>query len=215
MAVLHELTLIIPVQSHIFDTAKMTKLSVMLRDAPVGQLIRLVTGTRYLRFPEEEPGFQLPWESALAEEKAIEADAHASTDNTASHALASPDSEAHSPIGAADPEKAERDYNALMQQPTARSQVSRTTRLTTSRTVTREQTRPYTAERYNTEQEEAAERAQSSVIIPTRTEDGVILVDWYTTDDPENPQNWPSMRKAGATSIIVFYTFVAYCASAI
>jgi MFS transporter, DHA1 family, multidrug resistance protein len=193
----------------------MTKLSIILRDAPVGQLIRLATGSRYLRFPEEEPGFQLPWESVLADEKAEEAAAEATPDRRASEPPASPESENDSPIAPADPEKADRDYNTLTQQPTARSQVSRTTKLTTSRTVTREQTRPYTAERFNTEQEEAIERGQSSVIIPTKTADGVILVDWYTTDDPENPQNWSSMRKSGAVAIVVFYTFVAYAASAI
>jgi MFS transporter, DHA1 family, multidrug resistance protein len=193
----------------------MTKISVMLRDAPIGQLIRLATGSRFLRFPEEEPGFQLPWEHVLADEKAADAAAESSPARPATQTPASPDSEKEQPVGSEDLEKAERDPNALTQLPTARSQISRTTRLTTSRTVTREQTRPWTAERYNTEQEEAVDRVQSSVIIPTRTEDGVILVDWYTTDDPENPQNWSSMRKAGATSIIVFYTFVAYCASAI
>lgn len=193
----------------------MTKFSTIIRDAPIGQIIRLVTGSRYLKYPEEEPGFQLPWESAMAEEKAHEAAVDASGRNSATQPPASPDSEKDSPISDADAEKADRDYDALTQQPTARSQVSRTTRLTTSRTVTREQTRPYTVERFQTEQEEAIDRAQSSVIIPTRTEDGVILVDWYTTDDDSNPQNWTSARKAGATAIIFFYTFVAYAASAI
>ena len=161
----------------------MTKLKILLRDAPIGQIIRLLTGSRYLRYPEEEPGFQLPWESALAEEK--EEEASAQRDGSSSRAHASPSSEKENPIGGADAEKIDRDYEALTQQPTARSQVSRTTRLTTSRTVTREQTRPFTAERFQTEQEEAIDRTQSSVIIPTRTQDGVILIDWYTTDDPE------------------------------
>lgn len=197
------------------DTAKMTKLSTMLRDAPVGQLIRLVTGARYLKYPEEEPGFQLPWESALAEEKAHEAAVDASGQTTNSHSSTTPDLVKDGPIGTPDLEKTDPNYDALTQQPTMRSQISRTTKLTTSRTMTREQTRPYTNERFQTEQEEAIDRAQSSVIIPTRTEDGIILVDWYTTDDDANPQNWTSARKAGATAIIFFYTFVAYCASAI
>ncbi|KAK9241737.1 hypothetical protein V1506DRAFT_174835 [Lipomyces tetrasporus] len=28
------------------------------------------------------------------------------------------------------------------------------------------------------------------VIVPVKTSDGILLVDWYTTDDPDNPQNW-------------------------
>jgi len=33
-------------------------------------------------------------------------------------------------------------------------------------------------------------------ILPTKSKDGTILVDWYTTDNPANPQNWSSMKKA-------------------
>ncbi|KPI36576.1 Transporter mfs1 [Cyphellophora attinorum] len=192
----------------------MTKFSALIRDAPIGQLIRLATGSRFLRFPEEEPGFQLPWEAAQLEEKAVEAD-EAAAQRQPSHV-----SSEHSPAAdAVDPEKPINtdhgvDHEALTHAPTARSNLSRTSKLTTSRTVTREQTRPYTAERFEAEQEEAIDRAQSAVIIPTRTADGVILVDWYTTDDPENPQNWSSWRKSGAVAIIFFYTFTAYASSA-
>jgi DHA1 family multidrug resistance protein-like MFS transporter len=42
---------------------------------------------------------------------------------------------------------------------------------------------------------EDLENAPASPITPTKTSDGTILVDWYTTDDPENPQNWPSRKK--------------------
>ncbi|EXL40808.1 hypothetical protein FOCG_16752 [Fusarium oxysporum f. sp. radicis-lycopersici 26381] len=39
-----------------------------LRDAPAGQLIRAITGNKYLQYPEEMPGFQLPqaWQGALS-----------------------------------------------------------------------------------------------------------------------------------------------------
>ena len=40
------------------------------------------------------------------------------------------------------------------------------------------------------------ERTASRPIAPTRTKDGYILVDWYTTDDPENPQNWKNGKRA-------------------
>jgi MFS transporter, DHA1 family, multidrug resistance protein len=40
------------------------------------------------------------------------------------------------------------------------------------------------------------EKIPSSPIIPAHLKDGTILVDWYTTDDPENPQSWSSSKKA-------------------
>ena len=33
-------------------------------------------------------------------------------------------------------------------------------------------------------------------IVPSKSEDGTILVDWYTTDDPDNPRNWTGLKKA-------------------
>lgn len=84
-----------------------------------------------------------------------------------------------------------------------------------SRRTTREQTSPFSQERFEVEQEEAVERQETNVIQPQKTSDGIILVDWYTTDDPANPQNWSPTKKFGAALNIFFYTFVVYCASAI
>ena len=54
---------------------------------------------------------------------------------------------------------------------------------TISRTKSREQTLPYSAERFQTELQEEAERQQSAIIVPQKTSDGITLVDWYTTDE--------------------------------
>jgi DHA1 family multidrug resistance protein-like MFS transporter len=43
---------------------------------------------------------------------------------------------------------------------------------------------PYTHERFDVEQALSAEKTKSIAIAPTKTKDGIILVDWYTTDDP-------------------------------
>ncbi|RDW94179.1 MFS transporter [Aspergillus mulundensis] len=56
---------------------------------------------------------------------------------------------------------------------------------------------------------------QSRPIKPTQTSDGLILVDWYTTDDPENPQNWSPLKKAFVSFVICFYSFVVYFGSSI
>jgi DHA1 family multidrug resistance protein-like MFS transporter len=40
------------------------------------------------------------------------------------------------------------------------------------------------------------EQSISRVIHPIKSKDGLILVDWYSTDDQANPHNWSSSRKA-------------------
>ncbi|KAI9043045.1 putative benomyl/methotrexate resistance protein [Aspergillus affinis] len=43
----------------------------------------------------------------------------------------------------------------------------------------------------------------------------IIVVDWDGPDDPENPQNWPTLYKAWVTALISVYSFVVYCGSSI
>ena len=40
-------------------------------------------------------------------------------------------------------------------------------------------------------------------------------MDWYSTDDPANPQNWSQKKKAFTALLIDLYTFVVYCGSSI
>ncbi|PWY88949.1 MFS general substrate transporter [Aspergillus heteromorphus CBS 117.55] len=61
----------------------------------------------------------------------------------------------------------------------------------------------------------AADDASSKPIAPTKTADGTILVDWYTTHDPDNPQNWSSGRKLFVVFQIYFYTLAVYMGSSI
>jgi MFS transporter, DHA1 family, multidrug resistance protein len=39
------------------------------------------------------------------------------------------------------------------------------------------------------------QKTKSEPIALQRSKDGYVLVDWYTTDDPENPQNWSNGKK--------------------
>lgn len=78
---------------------------------------------------------------------------------------------------------------------------------------TRTSTRPYTRERFDIEQQLAAEKTKSIMIAPTKTSDGTILVDWYTTDDPANPQNWPASRKFAILLQLAAYSLAVYGAS--
>ncbi|KAL9042422.1 MAG: hypothetical protein Q9180_000613 [Flavoplaca navasiana] len=56
---------------------------------------------------------------------------------------------------------------------------------------------------------------KSRPIAPTVSKDGTILVDWYSTDDPANPQNWSSWKKVFVAFQLCLYTFAIYLASAI
>jgi len=46
------------------------------------------------------------------------------------------------------------------------------------------------------------EDTTSREIKPTITQEGKLLVTWYSTDDPENPQNWSSLKKFWVSFLI-------------
>lgn len=58
-------------------------------------------------------------------------------------------------------------------------------------------------------------RTKSIPVVPKRTKDGLILVDWYYNDDPMNPHNWSNRKRLAVSTIICLYTFVVYTTSAI
>ncbi|KAE8382247.1 major facilitator superfamily domain-containing protein [Aspergillus bertholletiae] len=43
----------------------------------------------------------------------------------------------------------------------------------------------------------------------------ITIVDWYGEDDPENPYNWSSTKKAWVVFVIGYYSFVVYMAAPI
>ena len=164
----------------------------LLRESALGQIIRLVTKRRFLKYPEEESDFEIPWKNIVADkdldhERPSRLTPHGSLHMSRTTSLAG----------------------------VATTQSTDELAPVTSRTRTRDQTAPYSVERYDIEKEEDLQREQSSIIVPQKTKDGVTLVDWYTTDDPANPQNWSSPKKAYVGFQIFIYTFVVYCGSAI
>lgn len=62
-------------------------------------------------------------------------------------------------------------------------------------TLERQLSRPYTQERLQVDEELELEKTKSRPISLHKSADGVILVDWYTTDDTANPQNWSRGKK--------------------
>jgi DHA1 family multidrug resistance protein-like MFS transporter len=62
----------------------------------------------------------------------------------------------------------------------------------------------------NATHQEAMKQQQSQPIVPEKTADGTILVDWYDTTDQENPQNWSSKKKGVVVLQIYLYTLAVY-----
>ena len=183
-----------------------------IREAPVGQLIRWATKNRLLKYPEEEDDFECPkcyrdtetvTPASSIEKESAPSDSSSPLSNSN---LEKPDPEA-SPIPPTTSDAASGfDFRRLQNTETSTPGAydNDKTELfpesggmpsALTRTRTREMTRPYTQERFDVEREEELQKKQSVPIIAQRNESGDILVDWYTTDDPANPQNWSSKKK--------------------
>jgi MFS transporter, DHA1 family, multidrug resistance protein len=187
-------------------------MSSYLQETIAGQLLRYATGNRVFRYPEEIPGFEIPWENVEASEKQAELadDASADRNNSVTPTAEEKTDPVDRPVTRTDIE------GGLSTIPTqATSGINRGTTPVLTRTKSREQTRQYSRERFEVERQESIERQQSSIIVPQKTADGIVLVDWYTTDDPANPQNWNSWYKAFVVFQISIYTFGVYACSAI
>ncbi|KAF5014333.1 hypothetical protein F66182_14716, partial [Fusarium sp. NRRL 66182] len=156
------------------------------REAPLGQILRWITNNKLLQYPEEKSDFVLPIQyTALLERNA------------------EPKSPLPEPLNSIFDQTAEVESNNL---PTPADIES----LQAVRTITSVRTVPYGHERFEAEQQLEIQRTKTIPIVPRKTDDGTILVDWYTSDDPANPQNWSSRKKSFVTLIICMYTWVTY-----
>lgn len=196
-----------------------------IRDAPLGQLIRLVTRNRYFQYPEEKPDFKLPdcWVDLMNDRVPAETEKNNESNDTndanseaavssASSTVADPDakpevlekedgsspSRSRSRSGRAQDEE-QQDDNPYIGRARSRSHGSND--LYTQRTREEDQHR--------------LDKVKSIPVVPKRTRDGAILVDWYYSDDCENPHNWSNGKRLSFTTIICLYTFVVYTSSAI
>lgn len=64
-------------------------------------------------------------------------------------------------------------------------------------------------------QEKDMSTAKDGIIYPTRSDNGTTMVTWYSTSDPENPQNWSAGKKCWTGFVILFYTFAIYIGSSL
>jgi len=146
----------------------------MLREAPLGQIIRWVTKNRLLPYPEELPDFELPatynavLNSSGAPPKVPIAARKESKEKIRQPSNAS--SEEGVTPDTIDLEKSE------TQQPNPYDNA--VDAMSLSRTKSRLETTPYSEERLEIEAELALERTKSAPIMPTKTPDGNVLVEW-------------------------------------
>lgn len=161
----------------------------LIREAPLGQVIRFLSRNRFFQYPEEHPDFKIPstWAAQLNGEKNQIVNSHDSTSLTLS-------------------------FTPPEQQPAIIGDIEG---LAIHNTLSRHATTPYSVERFQAEQQLAISRTKTIPIVPERTSDGIVLVDWYTTDDPANPQNWSSWKRGFVTFLICAYTWVVYTGSSI
>ncbi|KAJ5786900.1 major facilitator superfamily domain-containing protein [Penicillium pulvis] len=143
----------------------------VIREAPMGQLVRFLTKNKYLQYPEEKPGFELPepWIQMMQSLEATKSKPENPEPQEGRHNSGQSDAISHSSTLHEDSEMNAQDL----------------------------------------------EKVKSTPITPKKTKDGAILVDWYYTDDDENPHNWSNLKRALLTTIICLYTFVVYTTSAI
>jgi DHA1 family multidrug resistance protein-like MFS transporter len=187
----------------------------VVRDAPFGQMLRYATGNRVLKYPEELEGFKCPrgYDNTKSKE------------DHANHNNPTPPITPTAPPS--DPEKVltEPDFDnppsapptniakPLSYSSSESDDLGRTATSTTQ--IVRTHTLPYTQERLEADISLHRTKSTGHAVAPTRTADGLILVDWYTTTDPENPQNWSQAKKAWTAFLVCLYTFVVYASSSI
>jgi MFS transporter, DHA1 family, multidrug resistance protein len=188
-------------------------MSELLRESAAGQLIRYLTKGKTFKYAEEIEGFQCPRSYTRFDppEKAP----HQGSTSPISDAqrgpsineilddVLGPELENASPSRPGTLETARSssssDGSEASRNKTRSSEaLSRITSRFDSQNVTsrRDLERAYTEAAMRSQVEAAAPQA----IIPEKAADGTILVDWYDTNDQENPQNW-SFRKKCAVAL--------------
>lgn len=191
-------------------------MSALIRDAPVGQIIRYLTKGRFLKYPEEQPDFQVP---AAYRRPTLTRLSSAST------AAPPPEPEGPAREDSVYPDAetvlekqeivSEDDSIELEKVQTAQTQHTARTQLSPIGTRTALHMSQSHADLEQQFSLASVERGLSRPIAPAVLEDGTILVDWYETDDAANPQNWALSKKIVVLLQILMYTMFVYMGGAI
>lgn len=209
----------------------------LIRDAPIGQLIRYITKNKVLLYPEERSDFQCPMSYSHPDEAEKTTKPVLPSHPSTTGSIPTPDFEKQDPadLGKENAEPAE-DITpveelhelSLVGMPTNRSDLERALthedfeKLESTKSQMERVGTLATLKQIHTQAELEMAFAASTIvreptrpIIPQRTADGDILVDWYTEGDVDNPQNWSQKKKILASSMIYIYTMAVYMGSSI
>ena len=200
-------------------------MSELIRDAPIGQIIRYITGNKVLLYPEERSDFQCPMCYAQPDadpEMQNKAKRYPSSTSEKGSSEDPADAE-KAGMEAVEPEESPAEVNreGLRRLDTAQLERAETAhdferresiRSSLSRTATKSalekaQTRADLEAAFTAA---SMPRQPTQQIIPQRTSDGTILVDWYDTDDQADPHNWSQGKKGFASFLICIYTLAFY-----
>ncbi|OBT41552.1 hypothetical protein VE00_08650 [Pseudogymnoascus sp. WSF 3629] len=164
----------------------------ILRDSAAGQLIRFVTSNTVLLYPEEEPDFELPksYTNLKIVDEPVNVDAEHSRGSSNESSVLVQEAPSLRVGSVQSKQGLEQDVElGDLSLPTEAHSTLPSLVPTLSQTPKSTST--------------------SRVIRPVRTSDGNILVDWYTEDDAENPQNWSSPCLAtGAATFQDMYSMI-------
>ena len=179
-------------------------MSDLLRDTALGYIVRTVSKGKLLAFPEDSETFELPIGYGATP---IKANQHTPPQQTA-------------------------DFEGALEETKVIEQLELSAQITSGERSDLEDLEPIEKsatidtyidlEKVQTQADldraltaATAKKTRTRPILPTRTADGAVLVDWYTTDDPANPQNWSAGKKAFVTLQICLYTMAVYMGSSI
>lgn len=200
-------------------TARHT-MSALIRDAPIGQIIRYLTNNRVLQYPEERSDFQIPAAynratrpnpkrlSTSSFETPIEPEGPA----TEEVIYPDPETVLEKQDTASEEEHDETDLEKIQTARTERTAKTQISRVGTRTALNKSISRADLEQQFSLA---SVERGPSRPIAPETLEDGTILVDWYATDDLDNPQNWAFSKKIVVLAQILMYTMGVYMGSAI
>jgi len=187
----------------------------LIRDTTVGQLLRALTRNRILKYPEELQGFQCPlsYEPTAGdgptpgESTANEYDKPSSASQAAKphdpEKGAGETNEDATAVPTPEPETRERrdeekDEDEVPPLPGRRQS---TARVTIGAALQKISTRSELEQRF-AEACRMENCSDDDSITPDKLECGTTVVDWYSTQDPANPQNWSLRRKMFVSAIL-------------
>ena len=186
-------------------------MSDFIRETLLGQIIRWTTNNRYLLYLEEQPDFEIP-EAYLVQAQQKE--------SVGEPEKCHPEDDHSDEFREHDSSPAEQPTE-YMQEPVSLRPLNLERTSTLSQIVSRpDVSKMTTREDLETayklaSMQQSIKQQQSRPILPLRRDDGTILVDWYTTDDPANPQNWGFWTKFNVVFQIYQYAAIVYMGSAI